>query len=229
MLTAGCRLSSSCMTITAPRQRRREGRQVASSDAIVVLGPDISIMCLAAGPLYTEAGLASVTPTANSDRVTTNATTFQTVISTSAMAASLANYLHHVIGGSRAVVIFKNDGYGQSFKTGFQQAAERLGIYVTYRSYGKPEDAQEVARELAGDATKSRRDSWNDRQRRRPRLGRVQTSGHQRHGSGTSPMANDFFASSSLTSPSSVVIRASSRMGSTPCRLRSPTAPTPKR
>ena len=80
---------------------REVARKVASSDAIAVLGPDISIMCLVAGPLYAEAGLASITPTANSDRITTNATSFQAVISTSAMAASLANYLHYVIGGSR--------------------------------------------------------------------------------------------------------------------------------
>jgi branched-chain amino acid transport system substrate-binding protein len=182
---------------------REVARKVASSDAIVVLGPDISIMCLAAGPLYTEAGLASVTPTANSDRVTTNATTFQTVISTSAMAASLANYLHHVIGGSRAVVIFKNDGYGQSFKTGFQQAAERLGIDVTYRSYAKPEDAQEVARELAGDATKPAVILGMIDSDAVPVLAAFKRQGISATVLGTSPMANDSFASLFANEPES--------------------------
>jgi branched-chain amino acid transport system substrate-binding protein len=125
--------------------------QIATSDALVVVGHDYSFLCLTAGPLYAEAGLAAISPTCISDRITDNATTFRTTFSTSEMGDLLANYLHHALGGMRAVLIFKDDGYGRPIMSGFKAAAERLGIVTAYHSFTTAAEVGEIARRTEAD------------------------------------------------------------------------------
>ena len=66
-------------------------RQVAAGDALVVVGPGSTMASLAAGPLYAEAGLASLVPYAHGAEDPAHATTFRSVFSMSDMGAALAH------------------------------------------------------------------------------------------------------------------------------------------
>jgi ABC-type branched-subunit amino acid transport system substrate-binding protein len=134
-----------------PDRARDIARQIAASDALAVIGPATTAMALAAGPVYAEAGLASIGTIATSDRTSDNATTFRAVFSTSDGGESLANYLRYALGNRHATVIFKNDGYGQPFTEGFKRAAERLGISTTYRPFVTDAERQQVAVEAAAE------------------------------------------------------------------------------
>jgi ABC-type branched-subunit amino acid transport system substrate-binding protein len=114
---------------------RELARQIAASDALVVVGPATTPMSLAVGPIYAEAGLVSLGTSATGDGVTVNATTFRASFSTSDGGEVLANYLRHILGGTRATVLFKDDGYGRPVADGFKRAAERLGIAATYHGF----------------------------------------------------------------------------------------------
>jgi len=126
-------------------------RQADAEDALVVVGPDLTAASLAAGFTYAEAGLASIVPTAHGDGVTDNETTFRSVFSTSEMGDAFANYLFYVLGRKRAVVIFRDNGFGRPIASGFKAAAERLGIVTDYRSFSAPAERDAVAKLAASD------------------------------------------------------------------------------
>jgi ABC-type branched-subunit amino acid transport system substrate-binding protein len=127
-------------------------RDVVSSDALVVVGPMNTASVFAAAPVYGEAGLVSLVPTAVPDvAVKRNQTTFTTLFSTGEGAEWIANFLRHILGGKRAIVLFRDDGYGRPFAAGFKGAAERLGIAATARSFSTTAEAEEAARQAAAD------------------------------------------------------------------------------
>jgi branched-chain amino acid transport system substrate-binding protein len=124
---------------------------IGASDALVVVGPALTTSAIASGLNYAEAGIASIVPTAHGDAVTDNETTFRTVVSTSEMGEALANYLHHILDGKRAIIIFRDNGYGRPVDAGFRRAAERLGIAVESHGYTNRADLEEIARVAAID------------------------------------------------------------------------------
>ncbi|MBF0562592.1 MAG: ABC transporter substrate-binding protein [Alphaproteobacteria bacterium] len=128
---------------------REAARQIAASDALMVVGPGLTTLSVVAGPIYAEAGLASIVPTAYGDAVTANPTTFRPLFSTSEMGEALANYLSHVLGGTRAVVIFKDSAFGRPVAEGFKRAATRLGITVNSFTYANAADGQKAAQGAA--------------------------------------------------------------------------------
>jgi branched-chain amino acid transport system substrate-binding protein len=130
---------------------RTAARQISAGDALVVVGPNLTTASLAAGPIYAEAGLVSLVPTAHGDAVTNNATSYRTVFSTGEIGNGLANYFHHVVRGRRAVVLFRDDGYGRPLADGFRAVAERHGITTAYLPFVTPAEREEVARRAAGD------------------------------------------------------------------------------
>jgi ABC-type branched-subunit amino acid transport system substrate-binding protein len=134
---------------------RAVAREIAASDALAVVGPATTGMALASGPVYAEAGLVCIGTTATGDGVTQNATTFRASFSTSDGGEALANYLRHVLGGERAIVLYHDDGYGQPFVAGFRRAASRLGIAAEYLPFSSAPEADAVARRVAAvpDAT----------------------------------------------------------------------------
>ena len=127
--------------------------QIAAGDSLVVVGPVTTPMALAVGPAYAESGIASIGPTTTGDTVTESATYFRAIFSTGDVGETLANYLRYVLGGTNAVVLFKDDGYGQPVAAGFRRAAERLGISTTYSGFKTTEEAQQVAHMAATDPT----------------------------------------------------------------------------
>lgn len=124
-------------------------RKIVAGDALMVIGPGLTNVSLLAGAIYGEAGIASIVPTAYGDAVTSNPTTFRPLFSTSEMGEALANYLRYVVGGTKAVVIFKDSAFGRPIAAGFKKAGDRLGIAVTSYSYSSPAEALKAAQDAA--------------------------------------------------------------------------------
>jgi branched-chain amino acid transport system substrate-binding protein len=127
---------------------------IAAGDALLVIGPPLTTAAIAAGLTYAEAGLVSITPTAHGDAVTDNETTFRLIVSTSEMGEALANYLRHVLGGMRAIVIYRDNGFGRPIAAGFKRAAERLGIALTEQTYTTAAELEALAAAAATDPEK---------------------------------------------------------------------------
>ena len=66
---------------------------------------------------------------------------------------AFANYLRYVLGSTRAVVLYKDNGYGQQFTQGFTGAALALGIDVRQYGYKTVPEAEQFARKAAADPT----------------------------------------------------------------------------
>ena len=127
--------------------------KIAASRAALVLGPSSSTSSLAAGPIYAQAGVASLCPTATSDAITDNATTFRMVFKNSQQGEALALYLAHVLGGKRADVVVVDDKYGETLELGFRDAAQRLGIDARYHHFKTAAEAEAIARQIAADSS----------------------------------------------------------------------------
>jgi branched-chain amino acid transport system substrate-binding protein len=128
---------------------RQIAHEIATSDALAVVRPALTVSSLAAGPIYADAGIVSVVPTAHRDRITDNATTFRTVFTTGEIGEAHANYLHYVLGGTRAVVIFKDNGYGRPLADGFTKVSKRLGITADYFGFTNNAQGEDAARNAA--------------------------------------------------------------------------------
>src|SRR5271165_2701266 len=130
---------------------RDAARQIAASDALVVVGPGATTASQAAGPIYAEAGLAAIAPYALGAGGPASPTTFRLTFSTSDMGEALARYLRRVLGGTRAVVIYRDNGFGRPIAMGFRGVAEQIGIAAAYHAFTKPEDAVAFARQATAD------------------------------------------------------------------------------
>ena len=124
---------------------REVARQIGAGDALAVVGPATTPMALAAGPVYAQSGLVTIGTTATGDSVTDSATFFRAIFSTSDGGEALVNYLRHVLGGTQATVIYKDDGYGQPFAEGVKRGVARLGMSATYLAYRTSAEAEEAA------------------------------------------------------------------------------------
>jgi branched-chain amino acid transport system substrate-binding protein len=125
-----------------------------AGDPLVVIGPTLTTTAIAAGLTYAEGGLVAIAPTAHGDAVTSNETMFRPVVSTSEMGEALANYLRHVLGGTRAVVLFRDNGYGRPIAAGFRRAAQRLGIASVERGFITTEELESAATAAAAEPEK---------------------------------------------------------------------------
>ncbi len=132
---------------------RAAARQIVASKAVMVLGPSYSSQTLAAGPIYADAGMVVLPPTATSDAITQNATTFRIVFKNSDQGRTLATYLSRVLKVHAADVVVEDTSYGQTLRAGFEQAAARLGLAATYFPFD-PDDVEQgeaIARVIAAD------------------------------------------------------------------------------
>jgi ABC-type branched-subunit amino acid transport system substrate-binding protein len=130
---------------------RECARQIIGGDALVTVGPALSPSSISAGPIYAEGGVASIVTSATGGGGPKSPTTFRPIYSTGEMGASVANYLRFALGGNRATVLFRDNGFGQQFAAGFKSAAERLGMDVNYGPFATPAEAEEAARLAATD------------------------------------------------------------------------------
>jgi branched-chain amino acid transport system substrate-binding protein len=128
---------------------REVAARVVASRALLVLGPAISTASLAAGPIYANGPLASLTTTATSDLVTDNPTTFRVLFKNSEQGEMLATYLYRVLHRREATVIVVDDGYGRTLETGFRRVADRVGIKTRYFTFKTEQEADLVAQQIA--------------------------------------------------------------------------------
>lgn len=133
---------------------REAAARIGDSAAVAVVGPVLSVLALPAGPVFAQAGIPSIVSTAGSDLVTSSSTTFQTVFRNSDLGESVADYLRYALGGSRAVVIFADNGYGRTIADGFRRGAERLGLPATYYPFETVAERDEAVRLAASDPGK---------------------------------------------------------------------------
>lgn len=131
---------------------REAARAVIASAAVAAVGPALTTASLAAGGLYADANLASIVPTAHGDAVTDAATSFRPIFSTSQMGQSLANYVAHVLRARRAIVLFRDNGFGRPIAEGFASAGERLGLQVDRYGFANAAERQELVRAVAAGA-----------------------------------------------------------------------------
>ena len=130
---------------------KKLAHDIGVSDALVVLGPATTIMALQTGPIYSDAGIVNIGATTTADEVTKPPNFFRAVASTGDNGEMLASYLRYILGGTRAIVLYKDDGYGRAGADGFRRAAEGLGINADYHAFRTPAEAVEVARLAAAD------------------------------------------------------------------------------
>ncbi len=122
---------------------RQLAERIAAGPAVVAIGPVFSTASLAAGPVYAAANLAMLPPTATSDAITDNATTFRVVFKNSDQGDMLAQYLTRVLGRRSVEVVVVDSGYGATLRDGFERAAERLGLQARYHTLARdPDDAR---------------------------------------------------------------------------------------
>ncbi|MGD0110007.1 MAG: ABC transporter substrate-binding protein, partial [Rhodopila sp.] len=77
---------------SSPERATEIAQKFADSDALAVIGPNLTVVAMATGPVFAKAGLVSIAPTAHGDAVPTRATTFQPIFNTSSLGSALANY-----------------------------------------------------------------------------------------------------------------------------------------
>jgi ABC-type branched-subunit amino acid transport system substrate-binding protein len=130
----------------------RDAERHAMADrAIVVVGPVLTALSAEVGPQYARDGLCSIVPTAHGDQLTRNATTFRPLFSASEMGAALANYLRYALGGTRAVVIYRENAFGRPLAAGFERVANHGGLAVDARGYTTLAQAAKLAHDVARD------------------------------------------------------------------------------
>jgi ABC-type branched-subunit amino acid transport system substrate-binding protein len=120
---------------SSPKQAAALARHIAASDAVAVIGPILSVSATETGPVYAQAGLASIDPTATGDAVPDAATTYQAIFNTGDIGAMLANYLFYVLHGQCAEMLYRNDVHGQPIAAGFSQMAGQLKISTNFYPY----------------------------------------------------------------------------------------------
>ena len=133
-----------------------QAARIAASDAVATVGPMYSTSAVTAGAVLAQAGVALMTPTAESDLVTRNATTFRTTFKNSDLGDWLANYLRSILEGRRAIVIYIDDTYGRTLTAGFRRGADRMGletVYYGFKDAGERDQAVLRAAEEPGKPT----------------------------------------------------------------------------
>jgi branched-chain amino acid transport system substrate-binding protein len=127
--------------------------RIVAGKAALMLGPAFSTASLMAGPVYAQPGLAALSPTATSDAITDNPTTFRVIFKNSEQGVILANYLSRVLNQRKADVIVVDNKYGKTLQAGFEGAAKSLPIDAQYFVFSTPEEIEAITRVIAGDAS----------------------------------------------------------------------------
>jgi len=101
---------------------------VADGRFVGVIGHMLSTTSLAAAPVYAEAGIPAITPTATADAVTTdNPWYFRTVFDNSQQGRGIAIYISGVLKKAAATVVSTDDPYGESLRAAFVDSYRQLG------------------------------------------------------------------------------------------------------
>lgn len=106
---------------------RRAEWALALPDLVAVVGHESSGASLAAAPLYADAGIPLIVPTATTSLLTPPGA-FPLAPTDSLQGAVLARFAVDRLGATRATVFYVADEYGHSLRLGLTQEFERLGV-----------------------------------------------------------------------------------------------------
>ncbi|WP_335985657.1 ABC transporter substrate-binding protein [Glycomyces sp. MUSA5-2] len=122
-----------------PLKAKVNAEAIAADDrAIAVIGHTTTDPSIAASPVYADAGIPAISPSATGDDLTANRPWyFQGIFDNTQQGAFLAAYVDAVLALDRATVVWGDDRYGTDVHEGFTSA------------FGGTE--QEIAVDLAGD------------------------------------------------------------------------------
>lgn len=127
-------------------------REIAEDGRVIgVIGHQTSATSESAAPIYAEAGIPVITPTATADQIgVDNEWFFRTVFDNSTEGQGLADYGIAMLGGGSTAVIAGNTSYGRTLADGFADTWVAAGQEVLVRAE-VPVDATGAAREGAVD------------------------------------------------------------------------------
>lgn len=133
-----------------PGRAAEIAREIVENDKVIgVIGHQTSATSEAAAPIYAEAGIPVITPTATADQIgEDNEWFFRTIFDNSEEGQGLADYGIAMLGGGSTAVISSNTSYGRSLADGFVETWTAAGQQVLTRAE-VPVDAQGIAREGA--------------------------------------------------------------------------------
>ncbi|MFK4071345.1 ABC transporter substrate-binding protein [Streptomyces sp. NPDC029674] len=125
-----------------PGTARRVARKIVEDGrAALVVGHTVSGTAIAAGPVYADAGIAAITPTATADAVTRdNPWFFRATFTNGYQGAFIAGYLNSVDKARTASVIHTDTDYGRTLADGFRKAFGGLGRVRHSESIGRVTD-----------------------------------------------------------------------------------------
>ncbi|XQQ08019.1 MAG: ABC transporter substrate-binding protein [Leptolyngbya sp. IPPAS B-1204] len=132
-------------------EAKNVANKIANSQAALVLGPAISTISLAEGPIFAQAGIASLTTTATADSITQNPTTFRVIFKNSDQGELLATYLYRVLEKRQASVLVVDSSYGRSLEEGFKRTATKLGINAQYYQFNPDSEVEKIAQKIAAE------------------------------------------------------------------------------
>lgn len=124
--------------------------EIAQDDRVIgVIGHQTSATSETAAPVYAEAGIPVITPTATADQIGVgNDWFFRTVFDNSTEGQGLADYGIAMLGGGSTAVISSNTSYGRTLAEGFARTWKGAGQEVLVEAE-VPVDATGAAREGA--------------------------------------------------------------------------------
>lgn len=126
-------------------------QKIIASDAWLTLGPSFSTASLSAGSLYADANMVSLPPSATSDLITQNKSTFRVVFKNSDQGEILATYLVRVLKTQRAAVFVVDTAYGNTLREGFERIAKQLELDAEYYVFSTDEEGEALAQRYAED------------------------------------------------------------------------------
>ncbi len=124
---------------------------IVGGDALVAIGPDLTIIASRTNKIYASGILASIVPTAHGDDIPQAATSFQPIFNTGQLGSALADYLHYVLRGNHAVVLYKDDAFGTPIAQGFRREADHLGIDASLVAFSDASQRDRAAAAVAAD------------------------------------------------------------------------------
>lgn len=105
-----------------------------SEDVLFVDGHMFSGVTLAAGPVYEDAGLPMITPSAtNADIANLGSFIWRICMTDAAQGEGLGNYAVGTLGARKIAIIYSDDDYGRAVADAFVAAAEAAGGEIVAR------------------------------------------------------------------------------------------------
>lgn len=137
-----------------PERARQIAEEIASDDKFVaVIGHENSVTSAAAAPIYQQAQIPMITPSATADSIADeNDYVFRTVFDNRTEAEGMAVYANTVLKAKTATVVLVDNEYGRSLASGFRASFSRVGTIAaehTLSPQATDDQISELAKKIA--------------------------------------------------------------------------------